>query len=44
MPDVLLLLNAMMLTGLVCGVRAESGLHLRDHMNEDQGLAKPPPK
>lgn len=43
-PDVLVLLNVMLLTGVVCGIRAESGLGLSDRTDGGWGPAKPPPQ
>jgi len=43
-PDVLVLLNGMLLLGIVCGVRAEHGLHLSDRTDGGWGLEKPPPE
>lgn len=43
-PDLLLLLNVMLLTGVVCGIRAESGLGLSDRTDGGWGPAKPPPQ
>jgi hypothetical protein len=44
MPDVLVFLNVVLLTGLVCGVRAERGLRLSDRTDGGWGPEKPPPE